>query len=111
MIRRLWGGATIPNVLNQETNETANFQDVSLLKFQRNIDAKKILAKYAASLIKDGPCAFLDAGSTTSFIPEFITAKNVTVVTNSINDFPVFAKKVSTYTYRVVISISVLPLS
>lgn len=90
MIRRLWGGATVPNVTN---NETANLQDTMLLKFQRNTDIKTALAQYAASLIKDSACVFLDAGSTTSFIPEYIEANDVTIVTNSINNFQTFAQK------------------
>lgn len=90
MIRRLWGGATVSNITN---NETANLQDAYLLKFQRNTDIKRALAQYAASLIKDNSCFFLDAGSTTSFIPEYIEANNVTIVTNSINNFQTLAQK------------------
>lgn len=90
MIKRLWGGAQIED---QENNETANYLDDFILKFQRNIDVKKALAKYAASLIHDGQCIFIDAGSTTSFIAEYIEAKEITLVTNGINSLHILAQK------------------
>lgn len=95
MLKRLWGGAAIPDTLN---NDSANFQDEYILKFSKNIDIKKGLAKYAASLIKDGDCVYIDAGSTTSCIVEYITAEDITLVTNAINIFPTLAeKKIKTY--------------
>ncbi|MFW2488968.1 DeoR/GlpR family DNA-binding transcription regulator [Clostridium chromiireducens] len=54
-----------------------------------NVDEKYEIAKYAASLIEEGDVIYLDAGTTTELIIEFIDAKNITVVTNGI----VHAKK------------------
>jgi DeoR family fructose operon transcriptional repressor len=54
-----------------------------------NIDEKCEIAKYAASLIEDGDVIYLDAGTTTEILIEFISAKNIKVVTNGI----VHAKK------------------
>lgn len=54
-----------------------------------NVDEKYEIAKYAASLIEEGDVIYLDAGTTTELIIEYIDAKNITVVTNGI----VHAKK------------------
>lgn len=95
MIKRLWGGAS---TLAHETNENAHWQDDYILNFKRGIDIKRALSKYAASLVKDNDCIYLDAGSSTSFIAEYITSHNVTVVTNGINNFQILAEKnIKTY--------------
>ncbi|WP_297422241.1 DeoR/GlpR family DNA-binding transcription regulator [Clostridium sp.] len=54
-----------------------------------NVDEKCEIAKYAASLIEDGDIIYLDAGTTTELLIEFINVGNITVVTNGI----VHAKK------------------
>ena len=95
IIKRLWGGAS---VLDASTNDTRNFQDDYILKFSRNIAVKKSLARYAASLIHDGDCVFIDAGSTSSCVAEFIDASDITLVTNAMNIFQILAeKKIRTY--------------
>lgn len=65
-IIRVHGGAT----LNKLLNETAN------------IDAKKNIGKKASLLIEDGSYIFLDAGTTTHCLIDYLQGKNVTVVTN-----------------------------
>lgn len=45
-------------------------------------DEKTAIAKYAASLINDGDFIFIDAGTTTEKMIDFIPKKNVTFVTN-----------------------------
>lgn len=82
-IKRLWGGASpIEQDLNKHANTLFN---QNILKFSKNIEIKKELCKQAAKLIKDGDVVFIDAGSSTSFIIDYIKAKNITVVTNGIN--------------------------
>lgn len=49
-----------------------------------NVDEKCHIAKYAAELIEDGDVIYLDAGTTTELIIEYIKADNITVVTNGI---------------------------
>ncbi len=49
-----------------------------------NTDEKIIVAKYAASLIEPNDFIFLDAGTTTGYLIDFITEKNITVVTNAV---------------------------
>ncbi len=49
-----------------------------------NHDEKVKIAQYAAKLIKDNDYVYLDAGTTTGLMIDFITAKNITIVTNAI---------------------------
>ncbi|WP_394174336.1 DeoR/GlpR family DNA-binding transcription regulator [Guptibacillus hwajinpoensis] len=51
-------------------------------KSSQNLDEKAKIAAYAAELVKDGDCIFLDAGTTTQKIGEFLHGKEVIVVTN-----------------------------
>lgn len=48
-----------------------------------NRDEKRKIAQFAASLIGPDDFVFLDAGTTTGFIPEFITEKTAVFVTNA----------------------------
>jgi DeoR family fructose operon transcriptional repressor len=45
---------------------------------------KKQIAQYAASLIVEGDIVYLDAGTTTGFILDYLSCKNVIFVTNAI---------------------------
>lgn len=49
-----------------------------------NLNEKQSIAKYAASLIQDHDLVFLDAGTTTGYIIDYIQAKGITIVTNAI---------------------------
>ena len=49
-----------------------------------NIDEKQKIGQYAASLIGPGDCVFLDAGTTTKCMINYITEKNATYVTNGV---------------------------
>ncbi len=61
-----------------------------------NVDEKYEIAKYAASLIEEGDMIYLDAGTTTELIIDFIEASDLTVVTNGI----VHAKKLLERGYK-----------
>lgn len=50
-----------------------------------NIEEKRIIAEYAASLIKKDDFVYIDAGTTTECIIDFITEKKAVYVTNAIN--------------------------
>ncbi len=54
-----------------------------------NVDEKSEIAKHAAALIEDGDILYLDAGTTTEILIDFIEASEIIVVTNGI----VHAKK------------------
>ena len=49
-----------------------------------NMEEKMRIARHAATLISDFDLVFVDAGTTTGCLAEFITAKNVTIVTSGL---------------------------
>jgi len=61
-----------------------------------NPEEKDKIAKYAASLIGNNEFVYLDAGTTTERMIDYITASNVTFVTNAISH----AKKLADKGYR-----------
>ncbi|GEB75994.1 DeoR/GlpR family DNA-binding transcription regulator [Sporolactobacillus inulinus] len=74
LLRRVHGGASLLRKVNDELDMES--------KTLKNVQQKKAVARLAATKIKDNDCIFLDAGTTTLEMIHFITAKNVTVVTN-----------------------------
>lgn len=50
-----------------------------------NREEKIEIARYAAALIKDQDVVYMDAGTTTELMIDYITAKNVIFVTNSLH--------------------------
>ncbi len=62
-----------------------------------NHDKKLLLAKYAASLITDEDMVYLDAGTTTGLILEFLTSQKTIFVTNAISH----ARELSARGYQV----------
>lgn len=64
----------------------------------RNTHEKLEMCRKAARLISDGDIIFIDASTSTMHIADFITAKNVTVVTNGMPVAMLLAKKnIKTY--------------
>ena len=62
-------------------------------------EEKKAIARFAASLIDDGDFVFIDAGTTTEKMIDFIPDKNVTFVTNAF----IHAKKLALRGFKVFI--------
>ncbi|MBQ8515330.1 MAG: DeoR/GlpR transcriptional regulator [Ruminococcus sp.] len=50
---------------------------------ETNIAAEEVIAKYAASLIEDNDCVFLDTGSTTEKMIAYLSDKKAVFVTNT----------------------------
>ncbi|MGE6488652.1 DeoR/GlpR family DNA-binding transcription regulator [Paenisporosarcina sp. NPDC076898] len=73
---RIFGGATVPS---RHANEPSVID-----KSSKNLQEKSQLAKYAASVIQDGQCIYLDAGTTIHHMIPFLQDKNVIVVTNGL---------------------------
>lgn len=76
-IKRTYGGAEL----------VTNFSNVTDFnkRTHHNMNAKKIIAKKAAKLIKDGNIIFLDQSSTSFFLAnEILDKSTITVVTNNI---------------------------
>ena len=75
-LARIHGGATVSERFTQEPS----IQD----KSTKNLQEKMKIAKFAASLVEDGDCIFLDAGTTIfQMIPHLIN-KNIVAVTNGL---------------------------
>lgn len=53
-------------------------------KLVTNSHEKRQIARYAAGLVRDGDCIFLDAGSTTFNMIPYLRGKDITVITNGI---------------------------
>jgi Transcriptional regulators of sugar metabolism len=75
-LKRIHGGATLPRgrLLELSYGE----------KEIQSVNEKRVIAKYAATLIEDGDCVYLDAGTSTFEIIQFIEKKNIVVVTNGL---------------------------
>lgn len=71
---RLHGGATLSEPKLQELTFTE--------KSFKNMKEKTTIAKYAASLVHEEDCIYLDAGSTVIQMVPFLTKKDIVVVTN-----------------------------
>ena len=77
LIQKVHGGAVS---LNNQISQDYNVSD----REEKNLEEKVAIAKYAASLISDNEIVYIDAGTTTGQIINYITAKNVIFVTNAI---------------------------
>lgn len=75
-LKRVHGGASL---LNQKGEELSVLE-----KSTKNVVEKEAIAKYAASLIRDNDCIFLDAGTTAYMMIPYIKAQGVKVVTNGL---------------------------
>lgn len=60
---------------------------------EKNRDEKIIIAKYAASLVGNNDLIFIDAGTTTSYVIDYIEATNITFVTNAVGHAQKIASK------------------
>lgn len=78
LVVRFHGGVQ----LAEKNADGAKFNLVNRIPVEQ--EAKKAIAKKAAELVEDGEIIFLDSGSTTYFMCEYLKNKNVTVVTNGI---------------------------
>lgn len=92
-IRRTRGGAEIVEQIKD------NIEWISITEIFKNKKNEKIkIAKRAAELIKDNDVIFIDSGSTCYYMIDYITAKNITVVTNGIMHIQkLMAKGINTY--------------
>lgn len=82
-LHKVFGGATAAHQKLIEDNNTM------VLKSKLNIDEKNSIARYAAKMINDFDCVYIDAGTTTSTLIDHIDNQKATYITNGI----VHAKK------------------
>ena len=84
LLKKIHGGAI-------SIDESSSKYDYKVdVRQSLNVDEKYEIAKHAASLIEDGDVIYIDAGTTTLILIDFIKAEDITVVTNGI----VHAKKI-----------------
>lgn len=76
LIERVHGGAKLVISHNQEPSMNE--------KSFKNIQSKKEIAAYCASLVEENDCIYLDAGSTTLELITHLANRNITVVTNGL---------------------------
>lgn len=77
LVHRFYGGA----ILNQDMEMEPTMNAKHLINMQK----KAVIAKYAASLIQDNDIVYLDAGTTTEMMIDYIHAKNILVVTQALS--------------------------
>lgn len=78
-LKKVHGGATaLDKLINTK-------DDLLSTRESLNIDEKLEIAKYAASLIKENDFVYIDAGTTTDLMIEFINEKEAVYITNGIN--------------------------
>lgn len=76
LVRRVHGGSYLADA----ESDAGMFSRLGLRPGE-----KSRIARMAADLIPDGACIFLDVGSTSTFVAQFLSARsNLTVVTNSL---------------------------
>lgn len=93
-LTKVFGGAIAlqtPHMLNKELSM------VQKQELQRT--EKQSIARYAATLIEPDDCVFLDAGTTTGWMIEYIREVNATYVTNSFSH----AKRLADKGFRVLL--------
>lgn len=73
--------------------------DSVIIRKERNLEEKNQIAAYAASLLEKNDFVYLDAGTTTELVIDFLTEKDITFVTNAVGH----AKKLSQAGYTVYI--------
>ena len=70
---------------NEQEMEEIERQAREAIKEEQTVEKEKIrIARYAAALIQDTDFVYLDAGTTTGYMLEFLTGKKASFVTNAV---------------------------
>lgn len=78
-LKKVHGGATL-------VEKEFNTKDYNLeVRENLNIEDKAIIARYAASLVTKEDFVFIDSGTTTNLIIDYLEETNAVYVTNGIN--------------------------
>ena len=103
LIKKVRGGAISVSVQDSFTTLESNVEEKSHLY----IAEKTAIAKYAAGLIEDGDFVFIDAGTTTEKMIDYLPSKQVTFVTNAFTN----AKKLAQHGFKVFLTGGKIKLS
>ncbi len=85
LLKRVHGGATLLHAKGTELSIKE--------KSSKNLQQKREIAIFAASLVEQGDCLFLDAGSTTLEMIPHLANKNITVVTNGLTHLEILMEQ------------------
>ncbi|MBS4208472.1 DeoR/GlpR family DNA-binding transcription regulator [Bacillus sp. FJAT-50079] len=89
-LKRIHGGASL---LQGKLIEPSMVE-----KSTKNLHQKQKIAQYAASIVEDGDCIYLDAGSTTKEMIPYLNQNDLVVVTNGLEHIaPLLEKGIRTY--------------
>ncbi|MCI2061437.1 MAG: DeoR/GlpR family DNA-binding transcription regulator [Eubacteriaceae bacterium] len=77
-LRKVFGGA----VANR--SDIIGLESDVMTRETLNVEEKNAIARYAASIINDDDFIFIDAGTTTARIVDFLESKKATIVTNGV---------------------------
>ena len=78
LLKKIHGGAvSIEEIISRHDYRVNIRQSI-------NVDEKNEIAKYAASLIEENDVIYIDSGTTTELLINYIEASNITAVTNGI---------------------------
>lgn len=86
-LQKVFGGAVA--VGSDRSLEEADVAQKNLI----NIEEKEKIARYAAALIEDNDFVYIDAGTTTERMIDFLCKKNATYVTNGVSHGKKMAQK------------------
>lgn len=86
-LNKVHGGATAIE------REFITSEDSVIVKEQLNVEEKKAIARYAVTMIQDDDFIFIDAGTTTRWLIEFIETSKATFVTNGIPQAQLLMRK------------------
>ena len=76
-LTKIFGGATRRDEL------FIKYEDEINIRKEKNREMKRQIAKFAASLVNNGDCVFIDGGSSIFYMSNYITAKDALFITNS----------------------------
>ncbi|MFB7641669.1 DeoR/GlpR family DNA-binding transcription regulator [Peribacillus butanolivorans] len=88
MVVRTHGGVALPSF----HKKIDDYRD----RLRTESETKKLIGKKAASMITDNEMIYLDVSTTVNFIAQFLKARQVTIVTNSIDSAYVLAQSEDT---------------
>lgn len=77
-LNKVHGGATLKDYILD------NKEEVNIIKKGLNIEEKTAIAKFAATLVNDNDLIYIDAGTTTELMIDFIKDSKATFITNGI---------------------------
>lgn len=78
-LQKVRGGAIV------RADRYSTREDSVLQKKDKNLEDKRKIARYAASLIEEDDFVYLDAGTTTELVIDYLTKKRATFVTNAMS--------------------------